>query len=139
VDTVRVRIPNAADALLADSRTQWFVNNNWDRFTYYAVSRAATVNPAGSVCATAGDADCMTVNGMPAPANDKRLVLALVGRNLAAQSRPSTLVADYLEAGNASAADRVFDATTVSGLFNDRIAACPFQVTPSGGPVTICN
>jgi hypothetical protein len=138
-DNVVVRIPNPTDALLADTRTQWFVNNNWDRFTYYAVSRAATVNPAGSVCATAGDVDCMTVNGMPAPANDKRLVLALAGRNLAAQSRPSTLVADYLEAGNASAADRVFDATTVSSLFNDRIAACPFQVTPSGGPVTICN
>ena len=138
-DNVVIRIPNPTDALLADARTQWFVNNNWDRFTYFAVSRAATVNPAGSVCATAGDADCMTVNGLPAPANDKRLVLALVGRSLAAQSRPSTLVADYLEAGNASAADRVFDATTVSGLFNDRIAACPFQVTPSGGPVTICN
>ena len=138
-DNVVVRIPNPTDALLADARTQWFVNNNWDRFTYYAVSRAATVNPAGSVCAVAGDADCMTVNGMPAPANDKRLVLALVGRNLAAQSRPSTLVADYLEAGNASAADRVFDAATVSSLFNDRVAACPFQVTPSGGPVTICN
>jgi hypothetical protein len=139
-DNVVVRIPNPTDAMLADTRTQWFVNNNWDRFAYYAVSSAATVNPAGSVCATAGDPDCMTVNGLPAPANDKRLVLALVGRNLAAQSRPSTLVADYLEAGNASTADRMFDAATVTGLFNDRIAACPFQVMPqSGVPVTICN
>lgn len=139
-DNVLVRIPNPTDALLADTRTQWFVNNNWDRHTYYAASRAATVNPAGSVCAAAGDPGCMTVNGLPAPANDKRLVLALAGRRLAAQTRPSTVLADYLEAGNASAADLTYEVTTVSSTFNDRIAACPFQVTPqSGVPVTICN
>lgn len=139
-DTVRIRITHPVDALLADTRTAWWLNNNWDRYTYYAVSRASTANPFGSVCSTAGDAGCMTVTGMTSPTNDKRIVLALMGRKLSTQIWPSTNESNYLEGGNASTGDRVFDAGAVTSTFNDRIAACPFQFTPAtGSVVTICN
>ena len=45
LETVRIRIPVPSDALLADARSAWFVNNGWDRFTYYAVSQAASHDP----------------------------------------------------------------------------------------------
>jgi hypothetical protein len=139
---VEVRVPNPVDALLADPRSAWFVNNAWDRFTYYAVTRAATANPGGAVCNPSGTiTDCLTVTGMPAPANDKRLVLALMGRTpIPPSTWPSANPADYLEGANATPTDRVFEIKTVTATFNDRIAACPFQPTDgSGNIVTVCN
>lgn len=144
-DTVVVRIPNATDALLPDPRVSWFLNNGWDRFTYYAVTRAATTNPGGAVCNPGGDVtDCLTVTGMPAPANDKRLVLALMGRApIAPATWPSADPADYLEGANATPTDRTFEIKTVTATvnpFNDRLAACPYQYTPQAGPpISICN
>jgi hypothetical protein len=140
-DTVEVSIPNPSDFLLADARTAWFITNAWDRFTYYAVSRSATANPMASVCSTAGDPGCLTVNGMPAPANDKRLVLAIMGRALLpAQTRPSAAESDYLEQQNASTADAVFDHLAVGSTFNDRLAVCPLRYLDQGGAsITICN
>jgi len=137
-DTVKVRITHPKDALLADTRTAWFLNNGWDRYTYYAISTATTASPSG-VCAAAGNAACLTVNGMSTP-NDKRFVLIYMGRNLATQTWPSTSVVDYLESGNATPGDNVYDVKTANAAFNDRAAACPFQHTPATGSVlTICN
>jgi hypothetical protein len=141
LDSVVVRLPNPSDApLFSDSKTQWFFANNWDRYVYYAVSRAATVNPAGSVCATAGDPGCITVSGFAAGtgnANDKRLVLTLTGRVLAGHTQPSTNVADYLESRVSSTQ---FTSASVTKTYNDRLAACPFQYMPQPGPaIAICN
>ena len=141
-EAVVVRIPHPTDALLPDARVSWFLNNNWDRFTYYAVTRAATVNPGSSVCNPGGDVSgCLTVTGMPAPANDKRLVLALMGRApIAPATWPSANPGDYMEGANATPTDRTFEIRTVTTTFNDRLAACPFQYpTQGGGPVTLCN
>jgi hypothetical protein len=140
-DTVEVRIPNPSDFLLAEPRTQWLLNNGWGRFLYYGVSRASTINPMTSVCNAAGDAGCLNVNGMPAPSDDKRLVLAIMGRALAVQIRPSASEIDYLEQQNASTGDAAFESLTVNSTFNDRVAACPFNYTTSTGPLSppVCN
>jgi hypothetical protein len=141
-DNVIVRIPNPTDALQPDPRVAWFLDNNWDRYAYYAVTRAATTNPGGSICNPGGVVtDCLTVNGMTAPVNDKRLVLALMGRApIAPATWPSASPADYLEGANATPADRDFEVRTVTVTFNDRLAACPFRYTDAGGtPIVICN
>lgn len=143
--SVSIRVPNPSDALLADSRSAWYVNNGWDRYTYYGVSRAATFDPGFSICNPGGDVSgCLTVNGMPAPNNDKRLVLVLMGRALPGQTWGTTNPADYLEGntipGNATVGDRSYTDAVVSSTFNDRVAACPFKYQDGGGStVTICN
>jgi len=124
---VVVRIPHPTDALVTDTRSAWFVNNGWDRHTYYGVSPAATHDPDGSVCNPGGTVTgCMNVFGMPAPANDKRLVLVLMGRQLAGTTQPSYNLINYLEDQNASVGVN-YDVKTVVAGFNDRVAACPYR------------
>ncbi|MGA7984615.1 MAG: hypothetical protein WCA01_05475 [Burkholderiales bacterium] len=145
---VQVHIPNLPDAVFISDATQpsygatqWFRDNNWQRYTYYAVGAGVTLNPSTS-CAAPGDAGCLTLNGMPASngsANDKKLVLALMGPNpVGAQTQPSNSPSNYLESHTSGSA--IYTAATVTSSYNDRLAACPFQQTPaSGGPIAICN
>jgi hypothetical protein len=80
-----------------DGRIRWFLLNNWDRYTYYAISTAALVG-ATATCNIPGAPACITVNGLAAGtgnANDKRFVLALMGRKLASQTQPSASPAQY--------------------------------------------
>jgi hypothetical protein len=140
-ERVLVRVPHPTDALLPDPRVAWFLNNGWDRFTYYAVTQAATTDPDGADCVPGGDvSECLTVTGMPSPANDKRLVLVLMGRApISPATWPSSNLANYLEDENADG-DRRFETRTVTATFNDRVAACPFQPTDgAGNMVTVCN
>ena len=135
---VVVIVPYARDALLADTRSAWFVNNGWDRFTYYGVSQAATHDPGFAVCNPGGTVtDCMTVNNMASPTNDKRLVLVLRGRQLAGTTQPSYTLSNYWERQNASVGV-IYEIGSADSTFNDRVAACPFTYTPSSGPVQPC-
>ena len=131
-------VPYATDALLADTRSAWFVNNGWDRFTYYGVSQAATHDPGAAICNPGGTVtNCMTVNNMPSPTNDKRLVLVLTGRQLAGTTQPSYTLSNYWERQNASVGV-IYEIGSADSTFNDRVAACPFTYTPSSGPVQPC-
>jgi hypothetical protein len=139
-DNVVVVVPHAKDAFQADARMLWFLNNGWDRFTYYSVARAVTSDAGADVCTSSNFSDCLTVNGLPSPANNKRLVLTLMGpRALASQTWPGSSVTQYLEAQNSTPSDRVYEVKSVDASFNDRIAACPYQETPWSGSVTLCN
>jgi len=137
-DTVSIRIPHPTDALLADTRSAWYINNGWDRFTHYGVAQGASHDPSGSSCPPT----CLTANGLPAstPANDKRLVLVLMGsRALAGQNWPSTDVADYFEYQNGSVGV-IYETRTQGTDFNDRLAVCPFKhQDQSGADVLICS
>jgi hypothetical protein len=101
----------------------WFIQNEWYRYTYYAVA-------PGTSAAQSGGA--LTVNLFPAnygAGNDKRFVLTLMGPAVTGQARSATsALSQYVEGNNASAgtSPRKFDyqVFTVSG--NDRIATCPF-------------
>jgi hypothetical protein len=151
---VVVVIPWASDALLADARSAWYVNNGWDRFTYYGISQAASHDPGFAVCNPGGTVtNCMTVNNMAAPTNDKRLVLALTGRRLSNQSWPSPAynaftnpnpLTHYWERQNASVGV-IYEVGDMApndpaDAFNDRVAACPFKYTNAGGvDVIVCS
>jgi hypothetical protein len=110
----------------------WFMQNQWYRYTYYAVSLT------GSAAGAGGN---FTVNGFPAAngnANDKRFVLAVMGPATTGQVRgPAAALNQYIEGDNAAtaAAPRVFafQVHAVSG--NDRIATCPFN----DGAASACN
>ena len=57
---------------------------------------------------------------------------------VAAQTQPSNNAENYLESH--APGTSIYTEATVSGSFNDRLAACPFRQTPqSGGPIAICN
>ncbi|HEY9530999.1 MAG TPA: hypothetical protein VIQ55_06380 [Burkholderiales bacterium] len=136
---VVVRIPNPVDAALIDDRTRWFVSNGWDRFTYYAVPRAVTVNPGPDDCRSSKTSECITVSGMPDPTDRKRFILALMGqRALPGLTWPGASVTAYLEAENATTGDREFDANRLSANFNDRLAACPHTLVTATGSRVIC-
>ncbi|MGH8725955.1 MAG: hypothetical protein ACREU1_13955, partial [Burkholderiales bacterium] len=141
-DTVSIRIPHPTDALLADTRSAWYISNGWDRYTYYGVSPAATHDPDGSVCNPGGTVTgCMNVFGMPAPRNDKRLVLVLMGRPLPGTTQPSYTLTNYLEDQNASVGVN-YDVKAVTSAFNDRVAACPYKYYALDGVTvlaTACN
>lgn len=139
VDTLEVRIPYPDDALLADSRSAWYLNNGWDRFTYYGVSQAATHDPGFTVCNPGGTiTNCLTVNNMDAPTNDKRLVLVLMGRPLAGTTQPSYTLSSYWERQNASFGV-IYEVGAADATFNDRVAACPFTYTnQTGTPIQPC-
>lgn len=152
--TLRVFIPHPTDALLADARSAWWINNGWDRYTYYGVSRAATHDPGFAVCNPGGTVtNCLTVSNMPSPANDKRLVLVLTGRRLDGKSWPSppydailnpNPLSHYWERDNADG-DVVYETgiqapKDATNPFNDWVAACPFRQTNAGGSnVAICG
>jgi hypothetical protein len=137
---VSVTIPNLPDAaLFTDTRMAWFLSNDWARYTYYSIAPGSQLS-AASDCASAGDVDCMRVNGLPAAngnADDKRFVLALMGPALATQAQPSNSSAQYIESRTDS---MTFHQDRIDAVFNDRLATCPFQNVPATGtPTTVCN
>ena len=115
----------------ADEPHYWFMQNEWYRYTYYAVSPLASRNATGSH---------FTVNGFPAANgsnNDKRFVLTLMGPTVTGQTRgPAAVIGNYVEGDNAAtgASPRVFAWTVYGSPGNDRIATCPFT---SGA--SLCN
>jgi hypothetical protein len=121
---VRTAQPPPYDLLspAAGAPHYWFMNNQWYRYTYYAVA------PGTSAAQTGGN---LTVNLFPSAYgnnNDKRFVLALVGPPVTGQTRPSTAVAQYMEGANAAtgASPRQFAYQVFTASGNDRIATCPF-------------
>ena len=143
LDTVRITIPHPTDALVADARSAWYINNGWDRFTYYGLAQAASHDPAGTCNPGGTVTGCLTANGLPAstPANDKRLVLVLMGpRPVAGLTWPSTTVSDYLEYENGITANAIYEARAQGADFNDRLAVCPFKYQDqAGADVVLCN
>jgi hypothetical protein len=147
--SVVVRMPNPVDAALTDDRTRWFVSNGWDRFAYYAVPRAATVDPGAENCQSSDTSDCIRVSGMPDPTDRKRFALALMGPRALPPAQAAWPAADqlnhYLEDENANSVDpkkskdRRFDAKRVSSGFNDRVAACPHTLVTSTGNSVTCG
>jgi hypothetical protein len=140
--TVEIRIPHPTDALVADARSAWYINNGWDRFTYYGLAQAASHDPAGTCNPGGTVTGCLTANGLPAstPANDKRLVLVLMGpRAVTGQIQPSTTASDYLEYEN-GIANAIYETRTQGADFNDRLAVCPFKYQDqSGADVLVCS
>lgn len=113
----------------ANATTGWFVRNEWFRLVYYAVAASNTAQklPAERSCvglplpAAPPNGDCLplTTNAVTAA---KSALLVLAGRSVNGSARPSTSLTpifDYLEFGNADAANgsptAVYESRTVSG------------------------
>jgi hypothetical protein len=125
-----------ADGLATDDATRWFIGNGWDRHVYYAISPGTRASP-GAACNVAADPGCLVVDGLPSGtgnANDKRVVLGLMGRPINGQTMPT------LESQTHAAGSLQFTASTVTSSVNDRLTMCPFKYTPSSGTaLTVCN
>jgi hypothetical protein len=113
----------------------WFMQNEWYRYTYYAVSPSASA--AGP---TGGD---LTIDSFPSDygnTNDKRFVLALMGPAVTGQARgTSATLAQYVEGKNAAtgASPREFAYQVFKVSGNDRVATCPYKDGASGP--TLCD
>jgi hypothetical protein len=115
--------PMFADWRTPEELPTWFGPNKWQNLTYYSVS-PCRVGPAGpfqagidTQCALQGDPK---VDGTPVPA-----VAFTTGRALAAQTRPSTQVPNYLDLVGASNENQNLDANFISPVRsttnNDRL------------------
>jgi len=104
-----------------DATTGWFVRNEWYRLLYYATAQrhAAWILPTAPSC-TAGT-NCLTVNNLAAPNNNKQAVLILAGRSLGGQVRPPVTIADFLEGENKAPVDTTFEQARLGSTFNDRV------------------
>lgn len=133
--TFRVAVlPNAA--FLSDSSVTWWLNNGWNRYTYYSVATAAVGSPTGT-CTSPTYTGCLTTSNLPSSnglTNDKRFVLSLMGPPVGSQTQPSDQISNYVESQSGDTFDSRVTATS-----NDRLATCPFQQTLSTGvTVPIC-
>ena len=103
----------------------WFTANNWHLVTHYALAPACTFPLSNLVTQCAGAGGLLTVQGIPAPNNDKRAIVIVTGRGLSGQLRPGgTSVTDYLEDPentNGGDGDTVFIKPVLSPTDNDRL------------------
>jgi hypothetical protein len=131
--------PAPTDALL-----RWFIQNDWARYTYYAISPGARAVP-GLTCNSPGASGCITVNGLPSGsgnANDKRVVLALMGRPIGSQTAAALEAASHAMPNPATytGVPAPFTVSRALTTNNDRLAMCPYRYTSvSGSTVIPCN
>ena len=145
-----MKIPHPEDSFLlntdtgSNSEMAWFINNQWQRYTYYAISPAVSANPSGT-CTSANVTDCLTLTNAEAGTgnvNDKRIALILSGRPLSGKTQPSANISDYFEAHNdqtSTSGDRTFERASISTTFNDRPSVCPFQRQTTGTAKVFCD
>jgi len=88
----------------------WITNYNWHHVMYYTI-------------ATLPCAVCLTVINGSNPGNNKQAVIIMTGRAIV-NSHPGPL-ADYLEAQNLSTGDTIFQAGSLSPIFNDLVVTIP--------------
>lgn len=100
-----------------NAETGWFLTNEWHKLTYYAVSDRFTASGALSCTAP----NCLKINNLGTPNDDKRAVLILAGRAIGTQSRSSGTLANYLEFENLTPADSTFVTLKPSLQSNDRV------------------
>ena len=91
----------------------WFSSNNWNQVIWYA---------AKPPCLPPG---CFSVNGMPAPADNKQILLIAGGPPIAglvpAQVRPASVVTDLLDSMTNRDGSNTFETLPLSATSNDQI------------------
>jgi len=157
--TGAIDIPHPEDSILVNTNTgsnpdlAWFINNQWQRYTYYAISPAVTANPSGTCCPKILGATCISVNvtncltltnaeAGSGNTNDKRIALVLSGRPLTGMTQPSSNRNAYFEAQNdqtSTLGDRNFQRGTISTTFNDRPTVCPIQKQTTASANVLCD
>lgn len=113
-----------ADHPLLDSRTEsptgWFFRNEWHKVLYYGLAPGyAASGAAPRSCSSTAPVTCLQVSNLTDPAK-QRVILALAGRRLSGQARPSANLQDYLDSTENRNGDSIFEQLKVGRLFNDR-------------------
>lgn len=125
VVTVTVRAPRTS----AWTTGSWLATNNWHQNALYAVSPGYAISGNGA-CGGAGPS-CITVSNTVGTTNNKHAVVLMTGRALSLASpaqNPRPVIApaaatQFLEAGNATLADLVFEQNARTASFNDYAVA----------------
>jgi hypothetical protein len=78
----------------------WLIANQWYKQLFYAVAPGLVPGGSGNCVPP----NCLTVNNLTSPNNNKQAILVFAGRALNGTLRPSAAVANYLENANLSAA-----------------------------------
>jgi len=98
----------------------WFVENEWHRFVYVALSAAHVPGVAAATCMPG--VDCITLRrGGTRDEDDKRALLVIAGPALASQSRPAGDPVEYFEGENATGGDDRFETRRPGAGFNDQL------------------
>jgi len=118
--TVSVNAPSAS----AWTNSSWLATNNWNQVSYYALSSGYAITGANN-CGGAVP-QCVTVSNTAAPNDNKEAVMVTTGRALPGTSArpvtPPASIVDFLEGGNQTPADLVFERNLRSSAFNDQPA-----------------
>ncbi|MGB8434643.1 MAG: hypothetical protein WCE38_10320 [Burkholderiales bacterium] len=121
--TLTLGLANWADrnAITPDPATEWFVKNQWYAQVYYAVSTDAAFGGSGG-CAVG--TSCLSVTNALTltTTNNNQVIMALAGRALNGTPRPSATLNEYLEGGNQSQFDLMFETGPRTFTRNDKIA-----------------
>lgn len=113
----------AASSVPTPPSTAWFMRNEWHKLVYYALSPGYAASDAAPRACALGT--CLSATNVT-PTGLQRAILVLAGRSIDGSARPSAMLGNYLEFGNATAA---YERRTVSASnaiapaqrFNDRI------------------
>jgi hypothetical protein len=122
--TLNIRVYAPSSSWLPGS---WLAANNWHQNAAYAVSSGYVIQGTGT-CNPATPPLCVTVNNTGGTANDKHAAVIMTGRALPLASpaqnlRPQAVPAQFLETGNATLADLVFEQNARTASFNDHAVA----------------
>lgn len=99
----------------ADSAYDWFVQNEWHKVMYYALSPGYNAG-GSSVCSGAPPA-CLKLDN----SENMGALIATTGSALAGKTHPSALLGDYLEGVNATPSGFIYENNPRSGTFNDQV------------------
>jgi len=141
--TVSILQPPQYSSWVTAAATSWITNNNWENVIYYAAAPGLTPDGGGSC--TVAVTPCVPTPPAPAAngclsicnrtsgatSDNVNALIVMAGGALSGQTRPSSTLADYLDAdgnayGNPSVSDRIYENKLVTTTFNDQ----PFALAP---------
>lgn len=145
-EALQVSGSTSATATGTDFDIGWFARNEWYRNVYYAVAAAKLPDTLPAV------SDCVSTDENPATSNclrynnsgvrNTRVLLVIAGRKLATQTRPSSILANYLEYQNAANGTyyqqhRITGGKVVSGNtpWNDRLVIVDWKTPVPTFPI----
>lgn len=100
-----------------DQKKDWFAENEWYRFVYYAVAPAFRYGASGD-CANEG---CLSITMDGTTYNDVKAVFILAGRKLTHQTRPSAELENFFESAANRDGNDAFEYNGINAMTNDRI------------------
>jgi len=115
------------DLTTYQSDVKWFIDNEWHKLTYYALSPDTIPGSGTAGFPATCSANCLSLGITPtSTTTTNNVVLVLAGRAIGAQLRSTTAqranLANYFESGNnQSTPDFAYERNLRSATFNDKV------------------